>query len=82
MIRYLPDTCKCVIILESDGITFSEVEQRCSVHKNKDGADLIKDIIKRNALYGVSSEKPTKKEIAEATKVKAKEKAKTKINKK
>jgi hypothetical protein len=48
MIRYRPNTCKCVIILEKDGATFSKFENRCSKHKKTDGSKVLDDIRKFN----------------------------------
>ena len=48
MIRYRPSTCKCVIILEIDGSTFSKFESRCDKHKTTDGKKVLDDIRKGN----------------------------------
>lgn len=44
MIRYRPSTCKCVIILEIDGSTFSSFEKRCDKHKTTDGSKVLDGI--------------------------------------
>ena len=48
MIRYRPDSCKCVIILDKDGDTFVNFESRCDNHKTTDGSKVLDEIRKRN----------------------------------
>ncbi len=48
MIRYRPNTCKCVIILEKDGETFSSFEKRCDKHKDTAGSKILDEIRKIN----------------------------------
>lgn len=48
MIRYRPNTCRCVIILETDGATFSSFEKRCDKHKTTDGFHVLDNIRKGN----------------------------------
>ncbi len=48
MIRYKPDSCKCIIILDTDGNTFVEFESRCDKHKDTTGSKVLAEIRKRN----------------------------------
>lgn len=44
MIKYSPNTCGCVIILETDGSTFVEFEKRCDKHKTTEGSKVLDGI--------------------------------------
>ncbi len=48
MIRYRPDSCKCIIILDTDGETFVEFESRCEMHESTSGSKVLAEIRRRN----------------------------------
>lgn len=75
-IRYSPDTCNCVILLESDCKTFFEWEKKCAKHKKFDGQKLFDEIAKTNRETGPLKigSKPTKAEMTKS--IQAKQKAK------
>jgi len=78
LIRWIPDTCFCVFIVENDLSVLLKVEQKCELHKDLDDSIILNIVHKFNQAYDIAlGDNPTKEEILTNQALKDKEKLTT-----
>jgi len=53
-LRWIPDTCDCVILFSIDPVTFVQWEKRCELHKALSGQTWLDAVITHNLSFQIA----------------------------
>lgn len=80
LIRWIPDTCYCILIVESDFSALVSIEQKCNLHNDLAEIDHLSTVHKFNQGFDERlGPDPTREEVIANQKVKDEMKKTTKI---